>query len=220
MAPVLDRREHFDEKSREYPINRLLSGTAPRRAKVWRPRWAPLDQGEEGACVGHAWSGNLAATPHRHRVDNTAAFALYRQAQSQDRAMGNDWPAGASILAGAKAAVADGKVASYRWAFGVDEVIDTLVQHGPVVLGIPWHDGMYRTADAGLVQVAGPVVGGHAIMANGYLPRHPRHGEVVAWTNSWGLNYGLRGRGFIRVTDLDALLKARGEACIPTDRPL
>lgn len=220
MAPILDRVEHFDERSRQYPINRLLSGTVPRRAKVWRARWSPLDQGKEGACVGHGFSGCLAATPHRHRVDNASAFGLYGQAQAQDRAMGNHWPAGASILAGAKAAVADGRVASYRWAFDLDSVIDALVQHGPVVLGIEWRADMYRTTADGLVQVTGPVVGGHAIMANGFLPRHPVHGEVVVWTNSWGAGYGLRGRGFIRVADLDVLLQARGEACIPTDRPL
>lgn len=218
--PQLDRRVYFDERSRDYPVRRLLSGTRPRTKQIWEPRHAPLDQGAEGACVGFAWAGELAATPHRYSLDDTAARELYQAARAQDRAMGNLWDEGASVLAGAKACTETGRITEYRWAFGTDEVIDALVQKGPAVLGIAWYDGMYETGGGGLVEISGRCVGGHAIMAHGYWPGHPDFGDVIVWTNSWGPGYGINGVGYLCVDDLDRLLSAQGEACLPVDAPV
>jgi hypothetical protein len=129
---------------------------------------------------------------------------------------------GTSVLAGAKIAQQRGYIERYWWAFGIDQVIDTLVGFGPVVIGIPWYDSMYTTRPDGLVEVGGRMVGGHAITLTGFerrgfgSPRRAR--EVVRWRNSWGLGYGLRGDGFIAVEDLERLLADRGEACVPDGR--
>jgi hypothetical protein len=221
-SPILDRVEHFDDRSRNYAISDLLApAPVERRQQIWTPRASPLDQGREGACVGFAFSGELAALPWKYEVDNAFAITLYQQAREQDRAMGNNWAAGASLLAGAKACQSRGLIGEYRWAFGVDDVINTLISHGPVILGIPWLSDMYETSQYGLVKVSGQQVGGHAIMANGYLPAHPTlGGEVVMWTNSWGADYGLNGVGYIRPQNLALLLSRGGEACVPTDRPI
>lgn len=220
--PVLDRVEYFDDRSRAFPIGPLLAAApVPRRQQVWSPRSTPLDQGREGACVGFAFAGELAALPWAYQVDNSFAFTLYQQARREDEAMGNRWPAGASLLAGAKAAQKRGLIGQYRWAFGVEELVDTLIVHGPAVLGIPWTEDMYRTDRHGVVRTTGRRVGGHAIMANGYVPRHPvLGGEAIMWTNSWGRLYGLGGVGYIRLDDLARLLAQGGEVCVPTDMPL
>lgn len=218
---VLDRIPHFDDRSHDYGIGPLLSGPAvPRREQVWTTRTQPLNQGQEGACVAFAISGELAAQPVDYKVDNEFARSLYPQIRAQDQAMGNNWPQGASVLAGAKMCQRMGMITSYRWAFGVSQVIDALIDHGPVVLGIPWFDSMYRTGPGGQVSLGGALVGGHAIMAHGYLPSHPQFGEVVAWTNSWGPSYGVHGVGYVRVSDLAMLLAQSGEACVLTDHPL
>lgn len=218
--PVLDRIAHFDERSRSFGVRQLI-GDTPRYKRVWAPRiFGPLDQGREGACVGFAWAGELAATPHKHLVDNESARAMYELARAEDRAMGNHFPEGASILAGAKAVRTAGYVVKYHWAFGIDDVIDCLVRKGPVILGINWYASMYETNAHGLVEIHGPIVGGHAIMAHGYWPNHPDFGDCIVWTNSWGIEYGLNGRGYIRVNDLKRLLHEDGEACIPTDVPV
>lgn len=215
--PKLDRIPHFDERSRNYGVRSLFGTAAPvRRRRVWRVREVPLDQGQEGACVGFAWAGELAATPVQDQVSDAYARDLYVKARAEDRDMGNFWPEGASVLAGVKALVAEGKVSKYYWAFGADQVIDTLVRKGPVVLGINWYDGMYSPR-LDLCEVSGAVVGGHAIMCNGYIPNHRDYGEVVVLTNSWGPLWGTNGSAFLRVTDLDRLLREDGEACVPTD---
>lgn len=218
VTPVLDRIPFQDDRSRGFGVARVLKSAVPvRRKRVWTPRSTPLDQGREGACVAFGWSGELAATPQRHIVDDASALRLYERVRAQDRAMGNNFSAGATVLAGAKACKADGTITAYHWAFGLNDVIAALVSKGPVILGINWYESMYETEAGGLVRVGGQLVGGHCIMANGFWPNHPQHGDVVVWTNSWGKDYGINGTGFIRTADLELLLHEQGEACVPTD---
>lgn len=224
IDPRLDRIPQFDEQSRSFPIRAVMAPVIPRTPRLWAPPTQVLDQGSEGACVGFGWAAELAASPHRKvAMDNSSALTLYHRAQMMDEWPGESY-SGTSVLAGAKACAEDGLVAEYRWAFGIDDVVDALVTHGPVVLGIPWYDSMYETRLSGLVDVSGRVVGGHCIMAYGYHPRMRIRGEgwftrheVILWQNSWGASYGRNGRGYVRVEDLDRLLRESGEACIPTE---
>lgn len=218
--PVLNRIPHFDEASRQYPIRRLLGEPIQKTKRVWTPRMLPLDQGREGRCVIFGWGAELACTPHRYVVTNDWCNQKWPLVQAEDRKMGNNWSDGASVLAGAKTMRNLGTVRYYGWGFGIQDVLQTLMRKGPVILGINWYESMYRTNRQGLVSVHGDLVGGHCIMANGYIPQHPTFGEVVVWTNSWGSDYGVNGRGFIRVEDLTRLLREDGEACIPTDMPI
>jgi hypothetical protein len=82
------------------------------------------------------------------------------------------------------------------------------------VLGINWHESMYRPDADGWIRRQGLVVGGHAILARGVnLP-----GRYVLLRDSWGTDYGLGGDCRINFDDLGALLAARGEACVPVVR--
>jgi hypothetical protein len=220
-VPKLDRIPHFDPRSRGYGVRELLPRRVERRQRLWAlPSGAgyPIDQGQEGQCVGFGYTCELAAEPIVIDVGQAFAPQLYRLAQAEDRKMGNYWDGGASMLAGAKAAKNGGYIQSYRWAFGIDDVIDTLCAIGPVVLGINWYTDMYDTDHRGLVKVGGSLAGGHCICAVGYWPNHPDFGEdVVVWMNSWGRSYGLNGVGFIRVPDLAGLLEDQGEAAIVVD---
>lgn len=188
----------------------------------WRASFTRIDQGREGACVGFAWTNELLAKPVVASVTRPLsefASAYYKEAQKID-----DWPGeayeGTSVLAGAKIAQKLGYISEYKWAFGIEDVLNALAFTGPVVIGIPWHEGMYQTTPDGLVVVSGKVVGGHAITLTGYGRRKFKSGEfdVVRWRNSWGRTYGKRGDGYIKVTDLEKLLKQDGEACIPAGR--
>jgi hypothetical protein len=210
----LDRLVQFDERSRGYPVRTLL-GTRRRRSYTWRIKTAGvLDQGREGACVGFAWAAELAARPAEVTdVSDEYALRIYRRAQQLD-----EWPgeaySGTSVLAGAKACQELDLIGEYRWAFGLDDVLDTLGYLGPVVLGINWHESMYRPDADGWIRPQGPVVGGHAILARGVsLP-----GRYVLLRNSWGADYGLGGDCRISFDDLGALLATGGEGCVPAVR--
>lgn len=216
--PLLDRRVRFDDRSRAFSVRPFVEGI-PRRKQLWTiPDPLPLNQGTEGACVGFGWSAELAVDPIAYRVTDQFARTIYEGAREIDRQAGYNFPEGATVLAGAKFAKQQGWIREYRWAFGINDVIDTLVSKGPVVLGVNWYDGMYATEPDGRVRINGPLVGGHCILATGYYPAHPVWGgNWIQWVNSWGPSYGVRGVGYIRDTDLDRLLREDGEACVAMD---
>lgn len=233
---TFDWQPRHDERSRAYPIRSVIGEAVPRRYVL--NRVGPvLDQGVEGACVGHGWTNE--ATAHPWPVDFTAAdlgyddrgqpwpkdpqafaFAFYAWCQRHDPWAGEGY-SGTSVLTGAEGMKALGFIPEFRWAFGVDDVIDTLIAHGPVVLGIEWRDGMYE-APGGELRGTGAAVGGHCILAVGYDPEHRwRDGTVtpgVALFNSWGHGWGVAGTAWMRADELGDLLAANGEACVPVTR--
>ena len=224
---VLDWAPHHDPRSLSYPIRTLITTEPRRRNKLWR--LGPiLDQGREGACVGFGWTAENLATPIAVDLNRVAvsvprdptAYAkdLYRRAQRIDEWDGENYE-GTSVNAGAKICRENGVLREYRWAFGVNDVVNTVLAKGPVVLGINWHESMYN-APNGVLKVSGPVVGGHCILAVGYTLKSPKlDGEDgVVLQNSWGKGWGINGLAEIKVSDLSKLLSAYGEAAVATKR--
>jgi hypothetical protein len=183
-----------------------------------------LDQGFHSGSVGYGWTTELQAEPSTFNSTLPAehfATHLYRQAQQVDDFPGESY-LGTSVLAAAKALHSGGYIASYSWAFTIDDVIDAVVEIGPVVIGIPWFESMSTTSTSGMVEVNGRIVGGHCVTITGYdpqlqLPDRIMPDEALRWRNSWGDSYGDQGDGYIRAEDLEHLLWGRygSEACVP-----
>ena len=219
-------RSRHDARSLNYPMRSLLD---QRKIEIKKTMWEEgivLDQGSEGACVGFAWMGELLAKPVQPKEQptfekgNRVAYEFYRRAQQIDEWPGEDYE-GTSVLAGAKVMRERQFITSFRWCFSIQDIRDTILTEGPVVVGVPWYNGMYRTTSTGLVNISGSLVGGHALVITGYDPAM-RFGnktyEVFRWRNSWNKDYGINGSGYIKVSDLEALLKQQGEACVPMGR--
>lgn len=231
--PRLDRREHFDERSRAYPVRALLTSSQLQRPRsyTWSvPSGVVLDQGREGACVGFAIAHELAARPVVvGGVSDAFALQLYRRAQQLD-----PWPgeaySGTSVLAGMQAAQELGHFDEYRWAFGVDDAVLAIGYRGPVVFGVPWYSDSYVTDERGWLRVSGTVVGGHAIVGigvrvldrNGRRPASfaelDRDASSVLLLNSWGRGFGRNGRARVSLRNLDVLLQNGGECVVPVKR--
>lgn len=230
-----DWQSRHDDRSLAFPIRAAIGDQVKRRKRMWRGHRRRLDQGREGACVGFGWTAELQARPNvvggyggTIQGYDAQQFArmVYREAQKIDQWAGEAYE-GTSVLAGAKVCRMFGFVPEFRWAFSIDDVIDAIVANGPVVVGIPWYDGMYSTRPSGLVDVSGSLVGGHCLTLTGYHPKirltaegWRKRFEVVKWRNSWGRGYGFRGDGYVKVEDLEQLLSGRnrGEACVPMER--
>ena len=174
-----------------------------------------LDQGTEGACVGFAWAHDLAGQPRAMEgITYRHALVIYNEAKKIDEWAGEEYE-GTSVLAGAKVCRFNGWIQEYRWAFEFADVLKTLSYYGPIVLGIPWYEGMMYPDKDGNIKVSGSIVGGHAILATGIDVANRK----VRLHNSWGPTWGDNGNAYISWDDLGTLLKQEGEACVPV-KPL
>jgi hypothetical protein len=154
MERKLDWKPRFDDRSKNYPVRGLVGKRVPRKDVLW-VAGPILNQGREGACVGFGWTAEALATPNVvnlktmptgvPKTPQPFARYVYNTAKTIDDQPGENYE-GTSVLAGAKTMQKLQAVVGYAWAFSIEEVIDALIQKGPVVLGINWHDGMYGKA--------------------------------------------------------------------------
>jgi len=221
--PRLDFIPYKDEESRNYAAVAVIDETEPKTTSYSVDKW--LDQGQEGACVGFAFTHELCCPPLR--VDNwgnlNADFArkeVYWPAQKIDEWPGGSYPGanpfyeGTSILAGVKIIQKMGYITEYRWAFGEDDLALAISHLGPAVIGVNWYEGMHDIDNNGFIQPSGEAQGGHAILVSGI---NVEEGYYELW-NSWGKSWGKEGKCYITRDDMARLLEEQGEACIPMVR--
>lgn len=220
MTRGLGRRKEHDPRSKAWPARGVLfADDSPLRSKTW-PCSLYLDQGRTPTCVGNAFAHELAAVPVAvPDLNEDFAQALYHRAQELDEWPGESYE-GTSGLAGAKAVTELGYYSEYRHAFGVDQALQALSHTGPVPIGIPWLESMFDPRPSGLLEVTGNEAGGHEILARGHLLKARLKGEkgtlhVVRFRNSWGRSWGVNGDCYMRVEDLDSLLKRDGDVIVP-----
>jgi hypothetical protein len=218
---LLDRIPSPPSESARYPLRSLVRRAVTPKEVHWDLTGDfPLDQGSEGACVGFGTSAELSALPIALPTGTPFANKLYQLARAEDAAMGYHYPDGATVLGGLKAAKKLGLIEGYAWAQSFEDIRDAVLGHGSVVMGTDWLTGMDSWDDDGVLSVSGEVRGGHCWAIVGYVPDHPRHGELFELCNSWGPGWGLHGRAYVTATGLRALFEANGEAAIVTDTPV
>lgn len=238
----LDRLVHYDEKSLEFPIRTQLPERKKPRSYSWRMLGDVLDQGREGACVGFSVTHELMARPAE--VDppgSDSQFAreqIYWPAQRIDPWPGGAYPGaspfyeGTSVLAGVKVAHRLGYFDEYRWAFGLEDLVLGVGRHGPALLGLWWHGGMFRPDPNGFITPTGGKFGGHAILCVAvkivWKPGSKRETlddvdfdqSYVVLLNSWGMDWGYRGLCKVRLRDMRTLLLDQGEAVFMVRRTI
>jgi hypothetical protein len=167
-------------------------------------------------CVAYSISHELASTPVEvlGLTDDYIFNQIYCEAQKidpwQGSECGNNPPkyGGTSVLAGVKTAQALGYFNSYKWAFGLNDLLLGLSSAGPAVLGIKWYSNMTNPDVNGFIKPTGNLQGGHAILARGVN----WNDKYVILRNSWGQSWNKNGDCYITFDDLDKLLKDNGEA--------
>lgn len=210
----LGRIEQPDERDRDYPMEAALP---PKVALPVRKLWqaGPVqDQGQTSACVGFSWSDWLRCEP-LVTMDGPSGLAIYHQAQLVDDIPGQEPQVhGSTVRAGAKVMQAEGRIARYVWAWDAETVVRWVLTTGPAIVGTAWLEDMFEPDASGLLSVSGAVAGGHAY---GIIGADTSTGLVTV-LNHWGASWGVQGCAFMKISDLDELLKHGGEGCGAVER--
>lgn len=194
MPGELGRRHAPDTRDLNFLMRAMPTyptRTTDRTYRYWGLR--EKDDQTGSTCVSNGEAHAVLAGPYQRRMSwlDAKAPAGYRSAQSgetgyrgwhYDRAQAIDeWSdtppeGGTSVRAGFKVLVEDGLAASYWWAYDVEEVATTVLEHGPVVFGFNWYRGFmndrWEYHDGGWwigrnQSTWGSIEGGHAITATG-----------------------------------------------------
>lgn len=197
-----------DPRDAGYPLRTLLEAAPPQPLPTAR-QWVTgpiLDQGQKPQCVGYGCRDWLSAAPNSDHRRSPAPSTLYRMAQQRDGIAGKH--DGSTVRAGLQALQDLKRVASYHWAASIDDVVQWLLGHGPVILGVSWYEAMFEPDANGLIRIGGSVAGGHCLLAVGV--------DTIARTatlqQSWGVSWGRHGLCDISLDDLARLLREDGEA--------
>lgn len=215
MTQRLGRKVHHDPASKQYPARRATT----HRPVTHKTLGPVLDQGDLGSCVANAGAHALNTigshrkpSPIRREPD---AIDFYVGATAIDPFPGQYLKDGTGQDTGtdgnslAKYLRNVGLISSWFHCFGVDHLLGAL-QLQPVMIGIPWHKGMYTPDANGFVHPDGDVVGGHETLVRCDNPDK----EYVTVRNSWGPGWGLHGHYRLTYADLAALLADQGDATV------
>lgn len=190
----------------------LVPEATDRKIRYWDDtRWYG-DQGDTPECVGYAWAHWLYSVPIRNWIDPSG---IYYFAKYIDEWPGQNYD-GTSVRAGAKVLHRLGVIEEYSFAWDMESLAYALLELGPVTIGINWYEGMQEPDSRANIYRTGQLLGGHAVVLTGINLA----GGVVRGKNSWGRSWGRNGRFFLRLDDLEQLLKEDGEVCIATEKVL
>lgn len=184
----------------------------------------PMDQGDTGTCVAHAWRGFLMAAPMMTK-NVPAVWDMYRGFVGIDEFPENDSEAtemdnqklqsGTSVRAGVQWLRSRGHVKSFVWTRSADEGATWILGNkGTLVAGFNWYWDMSTPDKKGFVHIGGGIAGGHSFLIIGYN----RLLKAFRCMQSWGTNWGQGGRFWLLHNDLQRLVQEDGELCAATEQ--
>lgn len=209
----LGRIVEHDPRSKSFAFN--TEGIAIKN--VTHQRFIPiLDQGQIGSCTGNAGVGDINTAPFIQNPasvfspDENGALKLYNAAQAID---GNGiYPPvdnGSSGLSIAKALKNAGLISGYQHTFTLNDALKALMQY-PIITGTNWYSDMFHPDADGRVHPTGTIKGGHEYEA---VQVDADNGRIW-FCNSWGENWGVKGRFYLTWADYAYLLSQSGDVTV------
>jgi hypothetical protein len=211
----LGRQYVPDERDHKYSINNILTAAPVRITnRYWDDNGWWGNQGNTPQCVGYAWAHWLedGPVPQSGIAPIIPPIIIYENAQKLDEWVGENY-AGTSVRGGVKYLQSVGKVSSYYWGFNLTTLINSVLNLGPVVVGTNWYNGMFYPNRNGLIKISGRIAGGHAYVINGVNTKT----RLFRIKNSWGQSWGQSGHAYISFTNMERLIRERGEICFAVE---
>jgi hypothetical protein len=222
FTPIMGRLEHPDARDTLFSVSAVLPAADPFiTEKYW---WDDAWWGNQGAteeCTAYSWM---------HWIENGPVFQddipgrtkpfyqpidFYNQCQQRDPWAGTPHN-GSSVRTAVRLLKILGVIKEYRWATNVEDVAQTLINLGPMIVGTSWFSNMFTPDANGLIKPTGSNAGGHAYLLNGVDLKK----RLFRIKNSWGQEWGVNGHAFIGFDDFQFLLNNGGESCIAFENKL
>lgn len=203
-----------DDRDLGHLLPRRTAGELPDKPYQHWSAPAALDQGKSSTCVGHGCHQLLRASPVRNTKNIPDPYQIYNEAQLIDEWPGENYD-GTSVRAGVKYLAKQGYISSYKWAFDGPTAVSHILTVSPVVIGVDWYEGQMSVDDKGFIYPKGRMIGGHCVLVVGANTQEKCPDGTtgsVTLLNSWGTNWGRKGRAKLTMKAFDDLIRANGEA--------
>lgn len=186
----------------------LRAQKTKRKKRYWASPNIVLDQKATPRCVGYSTSHLLLASPIRQYVDPDGLYQGCKLIDGEPDEEGTWVRTAFEILRKA------GLVSEYRWARTLGDLIYTVLEVGPVVVGTNWYESM-ETPVKGVITIGYDCwsLGGHAWLIDGVDTVK----ELFRMKNSWGRDWGNNGRALISFDDMERLIKEEGEIALAVE---
>lgn len=218
----LGRIASTDVRDKLYHIGSVLpqlkKAPLPRDERYWNANGWWGNQKQTNTCVGFMWAHFIEDGPvtHKGQAPIVNPFDIYTGAQDNDEWEGTNYE-GTSVRGAAKWLQARGVIGNYYWGWDIDTMLYVLFNIGPVAMGIDWHLDMFEPdPETHLIKATGPVMGGHAVLANGGSLKR----EQIRIKNSWGRDWGNNGHAWISFADMEKLINNQGEICLAVENKI
>ncbi len=195
----------FDE--RDYDLNEYIPKLKlnPITSKSWKFDSEPLAQGNLGHCVGFSMANFGICEPIKYNFTNKDGHDFYylcKEIEGRPKV-----EEGSTLRAAAKALKQLGRISGYAFARSVSDIRWWLLNRGPVIAGTLWQEGMMKPDSKNIISISGANLGGHA-----YLLTEWTTDNYIGIQNSWGNDWGIKGKAYISSTDFAKIFARGGEA--------
>ncbi len=210
----LGRLRIVDSRDRAYSVRkRLKKWKSTKTYQEWDDSAWTGNQGQTSECAAYAGIHWLEAAPVLQGPKHPCykPHTLYLAAQQIDGIPGRH--DGTTIRAVMKCLKRLGYVSAYHWATTLTQMVQTVLQLGPMVIGTDWYEDMYEPTKTGLLNLTGDYVGGHATLVVAVDVTR----QLFKIKNQWGRDWGIDGHAYLRFNDMERLLRQDGEAAIASE---
>ena len=181
-------------------------------AREWNFPVAPLNQGQTNHCCGFGLADWGINEPIVDAYTDSDANNFYYMMKEEDGEPGNE--NGSTCRTVAKVGQKLGRMTNYAFASSIDEMVYWILNHGPVIIGIPWTYDMMTPDANNTIHPTGDIAGGHCCVINAKY-----EDSMARLRNSWGI-WGINGEAMIALDDLAKLFRNGGEIIAAIEEPL